>query len=181
MIEGEVRTEGHRNGRRDSGRNGTEANWGKGSTCTQSVASELWGQGGYIVPPSSGLVPPVPPSQRCSLCQNFKQTTLTTRLYKVRTNLYPPLHLRKRSDAPALSAGNAATPANATLCIDALHVCCRVIEIRQKDGNTFHITVSAYHLSKRACGHWTRGRRAFVACSPQLSVRLAVLLCQANL
>jgi len=51
------------------------------------------------VPPSSGLVPPVPPSQRCGLCQNFKQTTLTTRLYKVRTNLYPP-HLRKRSDAP---------------------------------------------------------------------------------
>ena len=43
------------------------------------------------VPPSSGLVPPVPPSQRCGLCQNFKQTTLTTRLYKVRTNLYPPL------------------------------------------------------------------------------------------
>ena len=59
-----------------------------------SVASELWGQGhGDIVayPPSSGLVPPVPPSQRCGLCQNFKQTTLTTRLYKVRTNLYPPL------------------------------------------------------------------------------------------
>ena len=36
---------------------------------------------GDIVPPSSGLVPPVPPSQRCGLCQNFKQTTLTTRLY----------------------------------------------------------------------------------------------------
>jgi len=33
---------------------------------------------------------PVPPSQRCGLCQNFKQTTLTTRLYMVRTNLYPP-------------------------------------------------------------------------------------------
>jgi len=56
------------------------------------------GTGGYIVPPSSGLVPSVPPSQRCGLCQNFKQTTLTTRLYKVRTNLYP--HLRKRFDAP---------------------------------------------------------------------------------
>jgi len=28
-----------------------------------------------------------PQSQRCGLCQNFKQTTLTTRLYKVRTNL----------------------------------------------------------------------------------------------
>jgi len=49
------------------------------------------GTGGYIVPPSSGHVPPVPPSQRCGLCQNFKQKTLTTRLYKVRTNLYPPL------------------------------------------------------------------------------------------
>jgi len=36
------------------------------------------GTAGYIVPPpSSGLVPPVPfPSQRCGLCQNFKQTTL---------------------------------------------------------------------------------------------------------
>jgi len=40
------------------------------------------------VPPSSGP----PPSQRCGLCQNFKQTTLTTRSYKVRTNLYPPTY-----------------------------------------------------------------------------------------
>jgi len=39
--------------------------------------------------PSSRLVPP---SQRCGLCQNFKQTTLATRLYKVRTNLYPPIY-----------------------------------------------------------------------------------------
>jgi len=31
------------------------------------------------------------PSQRCGLCQNFKQTTLTTRSCKVRTNFYPPL------------------------------------------------------------------------------------------
>jgi len=59
------------------------------SIWSPAVASEL----------TSGLVPPAPPSQRCGLCQNFKQTTLTTRLYKVRTNLYPP-HLRKRSDAP---------------------------------------------------------------------------------
>jgi len=55
------------------------------------VASELWGHVGTSYPPSSGLVPPVPPSQRCGLCQNFKQTTLTTRLCKVSTNLYPPL------------------------------------------------------------------------------------------
>ena len=49
-------------------------------------------RGVHCTPPSSGLVPPVPPpSQRCDLCQNFKQTTLTTRLYKVRTNLYPTL------------------------------------------------------------------------------------------
>jgi len=53
-----------------------------------------------LYPPSSRLVPLVPPSQRCGLCQTFKQTTLTTRLYKVRTNLYP--HLRKRSDAPVI-------------------------------------------------------------------------------
>jgi len=32
-----------------------------------------------------------PPSERCGLCQNFKQTISTTRLYKVRTNLYSPL------------------------------------------------------------------------------------------
>ena len=49
------------------------------SIWSPAVASEL----------SSGLVPP---SQRCGLCQNFKQTTLTTRLYKVRTNLYPPTY-----------------------------------------------------------------------------------------
>ena len=55
-----------------------------------TVASELWGQGGTL-PPSSGLVrSPVPPSQRYGLCQNFKQTTLTTRLYKFRTDLNPP-------------------------------------------------------------------------------------------
>jgi len=50
------------------------------------------GTGGTLYPPSSGLVTPVPSSQRCGLCQNFKQTTLTTRLYKVRTNLYPPTY-----------------------------------------------------------------------------------------
>jgi len=50
------------------------------------------GTGGYIVPPKFRTCTPLyPPSQRCGLCQNFKQTTLTTRLYKVRTNLYPPL------------------------------------------------------------------------------------------
>jgi len=67
-----------------------------------SVASELWGQldgGEYIVPQVQDLYPLCPSSQRCGLCQNFKQTTLATRLYKVRTNLYHP-HLRKRSDAP---------------------------------------------------------------------------------
>ena len=59
--------------------------------CAGTVASGLCGKGGTLYPPSSGLVPLVPPSQRCGLCQYFKQTTLTTRLYKVRTNLYPPL------------------------------------------------------------------------------------------
>ena len=42
--------------------------------------------------PKFRIVLPVPPSQRCGLCQDFKQTTLTTRLYKVRTNLYPPTY-----------------------------------------------------------------------------------------
>ena len=55
--------------------------------------------GGTLYPQVQDLYPMYPPSQRCGLCQNFKQMILTTRLYKVRTNLYP--HLRKRSDAPA--------------------------------------------------------------------------------
>ena len=45
------------------------------------------------------LYPLYPPSQRWGLCQNFKQTTLTTRLYKVRKICTP--YLRKRSDAPS--------------------------------------------------------------------------------
>jgi len=57
------------------------------------------GTGRTLYPQVQDLYPLYSPSQRCGLCQNFKQTTLTTRLYKVRTNLYPP-HLRKRSDAP---------------------------------------------------------------------------------
>ena len=57
-----------------------------------TVASELWGQGGTLYPPQvQDLYGPLyPPSQRYGLCQNFKQTTLTTRLYKFRTDLNPP-------------------------------------------------------------------------------------------
>jgi len=44
------------------------------------------------------------PQVKDAACQNFKQTTLTTRLYKVRTKWYP--HLRKRSDAPVWGSGN---------------------------------------------------------------------------
>ena len=55
-------------------------------------------KGVHCIPQVQDLYPLYLPSQRCGLCQNFKQTTLTTRFYKVRTNLYP--HLRKRSDAP---------------------------------------------------------------------------------
>ena len=64
---------------------------------------------GTVGTASSGLVLPVPPSQRCGLCQNFKQTTLTTRLHKVRTNLYPAPHLRKRSDASVSATSRANT------------------------------------------------------------------------
>ena len=52
------------------------------------------------------LYPLYPPSQRCGLCQNFKQTTLTTRLYKDRTNLYPPLTKTFRSACPPLTEVN---------------------------------------------------------------------------
>jgi len=47
-------------------------------------------RGVHCTPQVQDLYPLYLPSQRCGLCQNFKQTTLTTRLYKVRTNLYPP-------------------------------------------------------------------------------------------
>jgi len=67
-----------------------------------AVASEQWGQGVHCTTQVQDLYPLYLPSQRCGLCQNFKQTTVTTRLYKVRTNLYP--HLRKRSYAPAYTA-----------------------------------------------------------------------------
>jgi len=56
-----------------------------------AVASELWGQGVHCSPQVQDLYPMYPPSQRCGICKNFKQTILTTRLYNVRTNLYPPL------------------------------------------------------------------------------------------
>ena len=52
-----------------------------------AVASELWGQGGTLYPQVQDLYPMYHPSQRCGFRQNLKQTTLTTRLYKVRTNL----------------------------------------------------------------------------------------------
>ena len=47
-------------------------------------------RGVHCTPQVQDLYPLSPPSQRCCFCQNFKQTTLTTRLYKVCTNLYPP-------------------------------------------------------------------------------------------
>ena len=70
----------------------------KQHTITDSVSDDgnqlrsgvgTMGTGGYIVPPSSGLVG-LPPSQRCGLCQNFTQTTLTTRLYKVNSYKFVP-------------------------------------------------------------------------------------------
>jgi len=74
--------------------------------------------GGYIVPPSSGLVPPVPPPQvkdAAYVKKHFKQTTLTTRLYKFRTDLYAP-HLRKRSDAPGPARQNRRCRQSLTIC-----------------------------------------------------------------
>ena len=58
------------------------------SVVFQSQWRRNYGHRGY--PQVQDLYPLYPPSQRCGLCQHFKQTTLTTRLYKVRTNLYPP-------------------------------------------------------------------------------------------
>ena len=55
---------------------------------------------GYIVPPKFRTCTPCTPQVKDVACVKIlsKRLTLTTRLYKVRTNLYP--HLRKRSDAP---------------------------------------------------------------------------------
>ena len=62
------------------------------SVCTYAQWRRNYGDRGlHCNPQVQDLYPLYPPSQRCGLCQNFKQTTLTTRLYKVRTNLYPPL------------------------------------------------------------------------------------------
>jgi len=70
------------------------------------------GTGGYIVPPKFRTCTPVPPSQRCGFRQNLKQTTLTTRLYKVRTNLYPLLTKTFRRDC---SVGCIITPLRLTV------------------------------------------------------------------
>ena len=51
-----------------------------------SGVETMW-TGGTLYPQVQDLYPLYPPSQRCGLCQNFKQTTLTTSLYKVLTNL----------------------------------------------------------------------------------------------
>ena len=51
--------------------------------------------GGHCTPQVQDLYPLYLPRQRGGLCHNFKQTTLTTRLYKVRTNLYTPSPLTK--------------------------------------------------------------------------------------
>jgi len=69
------------------------------------MASELWGQGGTLYPPSSGFVPLVPPKSKMRLMsKKFKQTTLTTRLYKVRTDSYPQLTKTLRRAWQKLSA-----------------------------------------------------------------------------
>jgi len=83
--------------REENGKQKKKGGW-EGTGCKRKRQwRRNYGDRGVHCTPSSELVPPVPPSQRRGLCQNFKQTTFTTRLYKVRTNLYP--HLRKRSDA----------------------------------------------------------------------------------
>jgi len=69
------------------------------SLCRTGQCRRNYGDRGvHCTPQVQDLYPLYPPNQRCGLCQNFNQTTSSTRLYKVRTNLYP--HLRKRSDAP---------------------------------------------------------------------------------
>jgi len=62
--------------------------WGVGVCLEWGSGLGTMGTAGYIVPPKFRTCTP---NQRCGLCQNFQQTTLTTRLYKVFTNLYPPL------------------------------------------------------------------------------------------
>jgi len=50
------------------------------------------GTGGYIVPPKfRTCIPCTSKVKDAAYVKIFEQTTLTTRLYKVHTNLYPPL------------------------------------------------------------------------------------------
>ena len=66
----------------------------------------------HCTPQVQDLYPLYPPSQRCGFRQNLKQTTLTTRLYKVRTNLYPLLTKTFRHDC---SVGCIITPLRLTV------------------------------------------------------------------
>jgi len=69
------------------------------------VASELWGQGGTLYPPSSGLVPPVPyPQVKDAAYVKIlsKRLQLQDCIRFVQINFVPP-QLRKRSDAPGPS------------------------------------------------------------------------------
>jgi len=59
-----------------------------------SVASELWGQRGTLYPQVQDLYPckDAIRVKDAAYVKIQKQTTLTTRLYKVRTNLYSPTY-----------------------------------------------------------------------------------------
>ena len=56
-----------------------------------TVASELWGQGGTLDPQVQDFYPLYLQVKDVAYVKILSKRLLTTRLYKVRTNLYPPL------------------------------------------------------------------------------------------
>jgi len=61
---------GHKKGGKRERENGRKKDRKGKGTERKAVVSELWGQG-YIVPPSSGLVPPVSPKSKMRLMSKF--------------------------------------------------------------------------------------------------------------
>ena len=73
------------------------------NTCISGVGT-MGTEEVHCTPVSSGLVPLYPQVKDAAYVKILSKPTLTTRLYKLSTNLYPPPHLRKRSDVPDVSA-----------------------------------------------------------------------------
>jgi len=90
-----------------------------------TVTSELWGQGGTLDPQVQDFYPLYLQVKDVAYVKILSKRLLTTRLYKVRTNLYPPLTKTfRRAWLWSKPAGH--------------RCCCRLM--RQTDGRTLVVT-----------------------------------------